>query len=91
MQTITFRVKDNYVENILTILNSLNGLRDKMIDKIEVSKDKNLQFDPYFYERKKHLDKIMKDMDNGIGVLSQDKFDLEMDIFFKKLELEYAD
>lgn len=87
MQTITLQVKDNYVDNILNIL---NGLKDIMVDKIELEKDKNLQIDPYFYERKRKLDKIMSDMDKGIGVLSQKEYDLEMEKFFKELEVEYA-
>ncbi len=71
------------MKEFLEITKTLKGLK-----KIEVkkSKDKNLQYDPYFYERKKHLDKIRDDMKNGIGVLSQEEFDLEMDKFFKKLE-----
>ena len=69
MQTVKFevRVADAYMDSFF---NMLNSLQDVVVDNIETIKDKNLQFDPYFYERKRKLDKIISDMDKGIGVLS---------------------
>lgn len=49
MQTIHLEVKDDYVKNIIALLNSV---RDVMIDKIEIDGDINLKDDPYFYERR---------------------------------------
>lgn len=62
MQTIELHVKDGYTQNILDMLGSV---KDIMLEKIEVQKDPNLEYDPYFYERKVHLDKTIKAVDNG--------------------------
>ena len=56
-------------------------------ESITVSKDKNLEFDPYFYKRKKDLEQIIEDSENGtIELLSQEQYDKEMEIFFKDLK-----
>ena len=56
-------------------------------DDITISKDKNLELDPYFYERQKQLHQDIEDIDNGKAeMLSSEQFDLEMDIFFKDLK-----
>lgn len=62
MQTIHLEVKDDYVKNIIALLNSV---RDVMIDKIEVDGDANLKDDPYFYERIEDLHKLRDDVRNG--------------------------
>jgi hypothetical protein len=47
-------------------------------------KDKNLELDPYFYERQKQL---QQDIDNGKAeILSSEKFEIEMDVFFNDLK-----
>jgi len=46
-----------------------------------------LEFDPYFYERKKDLKQIIEDSENGtMEMLSQEQYDQEMKIFFKDLK-----
>ncbi len=62
MQTIHLEVKDGYVANIMTLLNSL---KDVMIDKIEIQSDANLKDDPYFYERREELHKLRDDVRSG--------------------------
>jgi len=62
MQTIHLEVKDAYVKNIMTLLDSL---KDVMIDKIEIDGDANLKEDPYFYERREELHKLRDDMRSG--------------------------
>lgn len=62
MQTIHLEVKDSYVANIMTLLNSL---KDVMIDKIEIQSDANLKDDPYFYERREELHKLRDDVRSG--------------------------
>lgn len=62
MQTIHLEVKDDYVKNIIALLNSV---RDVMIDKIEIDGDANLKDDSYFYERREELHKLRDDMRSG--------------------------
>jgi len=88
MQTIQLQVKDNYAQNILEILKNLQGV---MIESVELQKDKNLEYDPYFYERKAQLEKTIEAVDNGtMKMYSQSEYDTEMDSFMEKLELKYA-
>jgi hypothetical protein len=88
MQTIELQVKDGYTQNILDMLESVKGT---MLQKIEVKKDPNLEYDPYFYERKAQLDKTIKAVDDGsMKMYNQDEYDEEMDSFMKDLELKYA-
>ena len=55
MQTIQLQVKDGYTQNVLRMLESVKGI---MIERIEVQKDQNFEFDPYFYERREELQKL---------------------------------
>ena len=51
------------------------------------SKTKNLELDPYFYERKKQLQQDIIDIDNGeIEMLSQEQYDKEINSFFIELK-----
>jgi hypothetical protein len=56
-------------------------------DYIPISKDKNLEYDPYFYERQEKLHQIRNDVKNGsMRLLSQEESDNEIELFFKELE-----
>ena len=80
MQTIAVQVQDNYVQNFMSYVNNHS-------ENIAITKDKNLELDPYFYERQKQLQQDIEDIDNGKAeMLSSEQFDLEMDIFFKDLK-----
>ncbi|EQB34373.1 hypothetical protein M947_11155 [Sulfurimonas hongkongensis] len=80
MQTLSVQIQDSYVQQFMNFVNNSHS-------NITVSKDKNLEFDPYFYERKKDLEQIIEDSENGtIELLSQEQYDKEMEIFFKDLK-----
>jgi len=80
MQTMAVQIQDNYVQNFMSYVDSHS-------DNIQVSKDKNLEYDPYFYERQEKLHQIRNDVKNGnMRLLSQDESDNEIELFFKNLE-----
>jgi len=80
MQTIAVQVQDNYIQNFMNYVNSNS-------ENITIAKDKNLEYDPYFYERQKKLHQIRKDVQNGnMRLLSQEESDNEIEMFFKELE-----
>ena len=81
MQTIQLQVKDNYAKNILEILENLKGV---MIESVEVQNDKNLEHDPYFYERKAQLEKTIEAVDNG--TMEMYDFNESIDALIHKLE-----
>ncbi|MEA3553477.1 MAG: hypothetical protein U9R39_03620 [Campylobacterota bacterium] len=62
------RIDDEYTAKFDEIVSLSNG-------HIEVVDDKNLTYDPYFYERKATLDKIIQAVDDGtVKMLSHDEF-----------------
>jgi len=80
MQTMAIQIQDNYVQNFMSYVNNHS-------EGIVVTKDKNLEYDPYFYERKKDLEQVIEDSENGtMEMLSQEQYDDEMKIFFKDLK-----
>lgn len=80
MQTLSVQIRDGYVQQFMDFVNNSHS-------NVTVSKDKNLELDPYFYERKKDLEQIIEDSENGtMELLSQDQYDKEMEIFFKDLK-----
>ncbi|MEA2049445.1 MAG: hypothetical protein U9O56_01735 [Campylobacterota bacterium] len=80
MQTMAVQIQDGYVKNFMSYVNSHS-------ENITIAKDKNLEYDPYFYERQQQLQQDIEDIDNGKAeMLSSEQFDLEMDIFFKDLK-----
>jgi len=58
MQTMTVQIQDNYVQSFISYV-------DNHSDNITISKNKNLELDPYFYERQKELHKTRDDIKNG--------------------------
>ena len=84
MQTLTVNIQDSFIQDFLSIVEHYKG-------KIQIQKDKNLEYDPYFYERKKQLQQDINDIDNGkIEMLSQEQYDKEMNSFFTELKSKYA-
>ena len=80
MQTISVQIQDNYMQKFISYVNNHS-------ENITISKDKNLELDPYFYERKKKLHKIRNDVHNGnMRLLTQEESDDEIELFFKELE-----
>ena len=80
MQTMAVQIQDNYVQNFMAYVNNHS-------ENITIEKDKNLELDPYFYERQKKLHQIRDDVKNGnMRLLSQEESDNEIELFFKELE-----
>jgi len=80
MQTMAVQIQDGYVQNFMSYVNNHS-------ENITITKDKNLELDPYFYERKKELEQIIQECENGtMEMLSQEQYDEEMKIFFKDLK-----
>jgi len=80
MKTLSVQIQDGYMQQFMNFVKNSHS-------NITISKDKNLEFDPYFYERKKDLEQIIEDSENGkMEMLSQEQYDHEMEIFFKNLK-----
>lgn len=77
MQTLTVKVEDNFIQDFLTIIGHYK-------DKIHLEEDKNLKYDPYFYERQKDLQQTMDDIDNG--TMSTHDFESSIDNLIVELE-----
>ncbi|MEA1913838.1 MAG: hypothetical protein U9N30_00840 [Campylobacterota bacterium] len=58
MQTLTVNIQDNFVQDFLTIIEHYK-------DKVQLQKDKNLEYDPYFYERQKQLEQDLQEVESG--------------------------
>jgi len=79
MQTLSIQIQDSYMQQFLNFVKESHS-------NITVFKDKNLEIDPYFYERKRDLEQIIEDSENGtMEMLSQEQYEKEMKIFFKDL------
>ena len=84
MQTLTIKVKDDLVSEVMTVL-------EQFKDSIQITKDKNLELDPYFYERQDKLHKIIDNMDKSPSTLTSfEDFEIKMDKLEKELEDKYA-
>lgn len=80
MQTLSVQIQDEYMQQFMNFVKNSHS-------NITISKDKNLEIDPYFYERKKDLEQIIEDSENGtMEMLSQEQYEQEMEIFFKDLK-----
>ena len=80
MQTLTLDIEDNFVQDFLTII-------DHYKDKVQLKKDKNLEHDPYFYERQKQLVQDIEDIDSGkIKMISNEDFWQDIDTFTQTLQ-----
>jgi len=80
MQTLTVNIQDNFVQDFLTILEHYK-------DKVQLQKDKNLEHDPYFYERQKQLQQDIEEIDNGnVQMISNENFWNDIDTFTASLQ-----
>ena len=81
MQTIAVQIQDDYIQNFMNYVNSHS-------ENITITKDKNLELDPYFYERQKQLQQDIHDLDNGKAeILSSEQLEIEIDVSLKDLKL----
>ena len=80
MRTMAIQIQDDYVNDFLDYVNNHS-------DSITITKDKNLECDPYFYERQKELHNIRADIKNGkMEMLSEKQYKEEIEQFFLELE-----
>lgn len=80
MQTLTINIQDNFVQDFLTIIEHYK-------DKVQLQKDKNLEQDPYFYERQKQLQQDIEEIDSGnIQMISNEDFWNDIDTFTESLQ-----
>lgn len=84
MRTMAIQIQDDYVNDFINYVNNHS-------DSITITKDKNLEYDPYFYERQKQLQLDLEEVNNGTAeMLTQEQYDNEMNSFFKELKSKYA-
>jgi hypothetical protein len=80
MQTLTVNIQDNFVQDFLTII-------DHYKDKVQLKKDKNLEYDPFFYKRKEELEQDINDIDNGkVKMINNEDFWDDIDNFTQSLQ-----
>ena len=80
MKTLSIQIQDSYIQQFMNFVKESHS-------NITISKDKNLEFDPYFYERQKELHQIRADVKSGkMEMLSEEQYEQEIEQFFSKLE-----
>jgi len=80
MQTLSVQVHDDYMQQFMNFVKNSHS-------NIIISKDKNLELDPYFYERQKELHQIKNDIDNGkIKMIENDDLWSDIDNFVDTLQ-----
>jgi len=80
MQTMAVQIQDSYVQNFVSYVNNHS-------EDITITKDKNLEYDSYFYERQKELQQLREDIKSGdMEMLSQEQYDKEIKQFFADLK-----
>ncbi len=84
MKTLTINIQDNFLQEFLNYAQQHSS-------NITLIKDKNLELDPYFYERQKELHQIRADIKNGKSeLISFENFETKTNDFEKELEIKYA-
>ena len=80
MQTLTLNIQNDFVQDFLTII-------DHYKDKVQLKKDQNLEYDPYFYERQKQLQQDISDIDSGkVKMINNEDFWKDIDDFTQSLQ-----
>ena len=80
MQTLSIQIQDSYMQHFMSFVKESHS-------NITISKDKNLELDPYFYERQKELHQVRADIKSGkMEMLSEEQYEKEIEDFFLKLE-----
>ena len=80
MQTLTLQVQDNFVPNLLNLLKEFKN-------EVTIKKDKNLEYDPYFYERQKQLQEDINYIDSGkVKMINNTDFWNDIDSFTESLQ-----
>ena len=68
MQNLSIQIQDSYMQKFMNFVKESHS-------NIVVSKDKNLEIDPYFYERKRDLEQIIKEAADRRLKMQQDMHD----------------
>lgn len=80
MQTLTLEVEDSCVPNLLNYLNQFKN-------EVKIQHDKNLELDPYFYERQKELQQDIDDIESGkVKMIGSDDLWRDIDTFTQWLQ-----
>ena len=80
MQTLSVQIRDSYMQQFMNFVRDSNS-------NITVSKDKNLELDPYFYDRQQELHEIRADVKSGkMEMLSEEQYEKEIEQFFSELK-----
>ena len=80
MQTMAIQIQDDYINDFMSYVNNHS-------DSIIITKNKNLEYDPYFYERQKELHQIKSNIDNGkVQMIENDEFWDDIDDFVETLQ-----
>jgi len=80
MQTLTLQVQDNFVPSLLNLLKEFKN-------EVTIKKDKNLEYDPYFYDRQKQLQEDINDIDSGkVKMIHNTDFWNDIDNFTESLQ-----
>jgi len=83
MQTITINVRESHIDSVISLLQDLkNGTIESYF--IAPQTDKNLENDPYFYERKARLTQLREDVKSK--KMPMYDFESSMDALIKELE-----
>lgn len=84
MQTLKVTIDDDFLQDFLSIVEHYK-------DKIKIEKDKNLLYDPYFYDRQKELNQIRDGIKSGDRQLASfEELEDKINHFEKELEIKYA-
>jgi len=79
MQTLSIQIQDSYMHQFM------NFVKESHFN-ITVTKDKNLEFDPYFYERQKELHQDLEAVESGKAeMISHDDLWNNIDKYLKSL------
>ena len=80
MQTISVQIQDSYMLQFINYVQEHN-------DNIAISKDENLEYDLYFYERQKQLQQDINDIDSGnVKMINNTDFWNDIDAFTESLQ-----
>jgi len=80
MHTLTVNIQDSVFQEFLNFVS-------KRKETIKIAKDKNLEYDPSFYERKQQLQKDIDDIDNGKSkMINNEDFWNDIDSFTESLQ-----
>jgi hypothetical protein len=80
MQTLTINVKDDFMNEVIKFIETAK-------DNITIQKDKNLEYDPYFYDRRDRLQQIRDNSKSGKTKMIEDsEFWEDIDAYVDTLE-----